>query len=448
MKKISKIIIVFCLFLFFAPSVQAANLGQKLKGYFLLQLENNGYVWYVNPSNSNRYLIKDSTAATELINQFAVKVGVGELKKIPTGVSQIDKQYYDYSADTDKDGLVDALEKVIGTDYKKADTDGDKKNDSTELKNSYDPTSKKTQKIMASKNLIKKYAGKILISADNKQIWYFNPKDNKKYYLFDASVALNVLGHLALGIKDADLNQITKKEIIIPAEKIVYWGLDEAIKNPTKVFFLHLTSQGYSEVPQSVFTFTNLKELYLGSNKIVNLPASIGNLKKITKLDLSYNNLSALPAEIGNLTEMTNLVLAGNYQLKELPSSIVNLKKLSLLDLYNTKIHQVPEELKNIKYLHFPPVDGICKLKLSISENNGFAGGNIFACENDQGSRTGVFLATPPFGLADAPFLYLNSKGETLCSVGGMPGPETTATSTVACQYSESICDEYLCPIQ
>ena len=56
------------------------------------------------------------------------------------GVTIIDKGYFEYSPDTDGDGLVDSYEKAIGTDISLTDTDGDGMPDDYEDDNSLDPT--------------------------------------------------------------------------------------------------------------------------------------------------------------------------------------------------------------------------------------------------------------------------------------------------------------------
>ena len=64
--------------------------------------------------------------------------------------------------DTDNDGVPDALEKAIGTNWKKADTDGDGFSDGVELKSGYNPLAK-NKKLKPSAALIKRLKGKVLL---------------------------------------------------------------------------------------------------------------------------------------------------------------------------------------------------------------------------------------------------------------------------------------------
>lgn len=101
-------------------------------------------------------------------------------------------------ADTDKDGLSDMVEESIGTDPKKADTDGDKFGDKEELLAGYNPLG--AGKLPLDENFMKANLGKILIQIDGKkEAWYVNPKDWKRYYLGrpgDAVKALQALQNI------------------------------------------------------------------------------------------------------------------------------------------------------------------------------------------------------------------------------------------------------------
>ncbi len=69
-----------------------------------------------------------------LLTRLGVALTATELAKIPLALSDSE------SIDTDKDGLSDELEKAIGTDEIKMDTDGDGYDDKSEVERNFNPT--------------------------------------------------------------------------------------------------------------------------------------------------------------------------------------------------------------------------------------------------------------------------------------------------------------------
>lgn len=97
--------------------------------------------------------------------------------------------------DTDGDGLSDALEDAIGTDKNKADTDEDGYSDKDEVLVGYNPAG--TDRMPLDENFMRANSGKILIQIDGqKEAWYVNPQDWKRYYLGRPGDAVNVLQQL------------------------------------------------------------------------------------------------------------------------------------------------------------------------------------------------------------------------------------------------------------
>ena len=123
-----------------------------------------------------------------------VQLGVGTSNK---DLSKIMIADYNLSngTDTDKDGLSDVVEAALGTDPKKADTDGDKYSDKDEILRGYNPLG--AGKLPIDDNFAKANSGKILIQIEGKkEAWYINPKDLKRYFLGlpgDAVKALQAL---------------------------------------------------------------------------------------------------------------------------------------------------------------------------------------------------------------------------------------------------------------
>ena len=93
--------------------------------------------------------------------------------------------------------------------------------------------------------------------------------------------------------------------------------LEKAKASPDKVIYLDLSLQKLKSFPKEIFTFKNLKELYL-----------------------SYNYWVEIPAGFGALTQLEMLDLSGNYYLNKLPSDIGNLKTLKELDVKDNKLNK------------------------------------------------------------------------------------------------------------
>ena len=178
------------------------NLIGKMKGRILLQVENNGEAWYVDPATYKKYYLKDGNSSYTALGAFGLGIRNADLAKIPVGIeSRFQLQ------DTDGDGLDDKLEKAVGTDPSKADTDGDGHSDGDEVKKGYNPAGAGTQQLdTASGNKLK---GRILLQVENGgQAWYVSPVDGKRYYMADGELAYQIMRYLSLGITNTNLRQI------------------------------------------------------------------------------------------------------------------------------------------------------------------------------------------------------------------------------------------------
>jgi len=109
---------------------QSDTLSEKLAGRILLQVENNGEVWYVNKDTKKRHYLKDGNAAYSIMNDLGLGISNKNLEKIPVGfLNKVE------DVDTDSDGLPDQLEKALGLSLFTDDTDGDGYKDREELEN-------------------------------------------------------------------------------------------------------------------------------------------------------------------------------------------------------------------------------------------------------------------------------------------------------------------------
>ena len=60
------------------------KLSEKLKGRILLQVENKGEAWYVNPRDSKKYYMAGGQEAYEIMRNLGVGITNKDLEKIKT----------------------------------------------------------------------------------------------------------------------------------------------------------------------------------------------------------------------------------------------------------------------------------------------------------------------------------------------------------------------------
>ncbi|MBI4812195.1 hypothetical protein HY798_01950 [Candidatus Falkowbacteria bacterium] len=95
------------------------GLVSRVKGKILLQVEENGEAWYVDPQSENKLYMKDGTAAYDIMKTLGLGSNNANLEKIPIGLQ--DKLFN--LKDTDGDNIPDNTETAIGTDQNKDDSD-------------------------------------------------------------------------------------------------------------------------------------------------------------------------------------------------------------------------------------------------------------------------------------------------------------------------------------
>jgi len=130
----------------------------------------------------------------------------------------------------------------------------------------------------------------------------------------------------------------------------VYTSMEEALKEPYKVYRLHLRKQKLDSIPAEVFSLPNLQELDVSKNKISALPDNIGELQRLQILNISGNNIEQLPHSIGDLKELKKL-FANKNKLASLPARIGDLSNLRMMDLWSNEISYFPEDLSKLKSL-------------------------------------------------------------------------------------------------
>lgn len=111
-------------------------------------------------------------------------------------------------------------------------------------------------------------------------------------------------------------------------------------KTNTQITSLNLSGKGLKQIPQEVFSCTNLKKLNFSNNNLSEIPKEITKLTKLEVLDLSQNQLRYIQAGLFHLGQLKRLNISHN-QLKNLPIQINKLSNLTALMIQNNNIEEI-----------------------------------------------------------------------------------------------------------
>lgn len=125
----------------------------------------------------------------------------------------------------------------------------------------------------------------------------------------------------------------------------VYRSLEAALKEPEKVYRLHLKRKPKTDsLPEAVFALTNLQELSIQRCKLFRLNSRINELKNLQYLILDHNKLVWLPDELCDLNELKVLSINNNL-LYKLPDNLGQLQKLEQLNAWGNPLYVFPESI-------------------------------------------------------------------------------------------------------
>lgn len=177
-----------------------------VRGRIVIQTEDHGEAWYVLPTETVRFYIKNGEAAYAALRNFGLGVSNADLWQIPLGVLQPSNSD-ESTVDTDQDGLADKLEEALGTNSNNSDSDGDGYSDLAELNGGYDPLG--SAKLTVNETLVNRLKGYILLQVESHgEAWYVNPTDGKRYYMANGDWAYEIMRLQSLGITNDDLSYI------------------------------------------------------------------------------------------------------------------------------------------------------------------------------------------------------------------------------------------------
>ncbi len=161
-------------------------------------------------------------------------------------------------------------------------------------------------------------------------------------------------------------NSIIAEELdFIPIEKLekckLYFSIEEAVENPTKVLRICQGGQNFDHIPSQIGILSELRYFNAAQNYIKELPVEFCNLKKLQEINLAGNDLETIPECIFNLKNLKVLDLSSNKKLQweEILTKLNIMESLEELDISGNGIKKFPSEIK---------MNGL--KKLIISDNN------------------------------------------------------------------------------
>lgn len=187
-----------------SSSIVSAATPANVIGRILLQTEQNGEAWYVDPVTTERVYIRNGDGAFSALRTFGLGITNSDIVGIQVGVNS-----QSTGTDTDGDGLSDDMEFALGSSSTKTDSDGDSYSDLVEVTNGFDPNGTSDIDAGVSKSLASRLSGRILLQVESRgEAWYVNPADGKRYYMNNGDAAYDLMRSKSLGITDADLSTI------------------------------------------------------------------------------------------------------------------------------------------------------------------------------------------------------------------------------------------------
>ena len=148
----------------YVPSLYDAKLQTRLKGSILLQTEEHGEAWYVNPSDSLRYYMANGAVAYQMMRSFSLGISDSDLATIPS---------------------------VANTDEMNA-----------------------AKSVCKTNKTANRLRGYILLQVEQHgEAWYIDPDTCNRIYMKDGDVAYEIMRYLSLGITNTDLTKLPSGEI-------------------------------------------------------------------------------------------------------------------------------------------------------------------------------------------------------------------------------------------
>lgn len=181
-----------------------------------------------------------------------------------------------------------------------------------------------------------------------------NPKkvlETKQSYVFDGNgdiTHLNLEGLKLTELPESLFKFTNLRKLILRNNRLD--SLPDKLAIMEKLTLLVLDSNKLSHFPDVVCRLKNLWNLWLDDNGLSLLPASLEGLSNLISLHLSANNFSRFPIIITELTELKTLYLDDNH-IAQIPSEIKQLTKLENLDISKNRLKRLPSSILKLTQL-------------------------------------------------------------------------------------------------
>lgn len=152
--------------------------------------------------------------------------------------------------------------------------------------------------------------------------------------------------------------------LILPLKSVsqtnrLFTSVDEALTvSVDSVYRLDLSKQKLEVLPNDIFKFINLRELYLTKNKLTDLPKEFMSFKHLEVLDLSKNKFDTFPTQLCSVISIKQLFL-GRNNIQYIPECIGQMKSLEILDLWLNPIDHLPKSISKLKQLKVIDLRGV-----------------------------------------------------------------------------------------
>ncbi|KNC56380.1 uncharacterized protein AMSG_02350 [Thecamonas trahens ATCC 50062] len=123
--------------------------------------------------------------------------------------------------------------------------------------------------------------------------------------------------------------------------KAAQFDLPTTLDSLVELKELNVSHCGFRSLPAGIGALTALHTLDVRHSRLQTLPAEIGGLCSLLALRVAHCGLAVLPDVFGSFTVMTSLEVQGNH-LASLPGSIVALEKLRTLDVSSNQLYSFP----------------------------------------------------------------------------------------------------------
>lgn len=233
MKFLEKMIIACMLLTAFAPQpLLAETLVDRTSGYILLQVQEHGEAWYINPADKLRYYMKDGAVAYEMMRSFGLGITNADLNNIPQ---------------------VNSVEEM-----------------------------KSAPSVCGINKFAQNVKGKILLQVqEHGEAWYVYPEKCYRIYMKDGDAAYQIMRYLGLGITNTDLQQLDFGAIKIAEQTIPQETTEQPVVEKIVEKIVEVPTPVVTEQQVEKFAGVNLKTvvfLECGANDADNYLLGSGTL--------------------------------------------------------------------------------------------------------------------------------------------------------------------------